>query len=190
MQVLIPGPLKMALTLKTTAHFSRQLLSFLSHILTDQFPPEWLCDTLLFSSRLQRWHTGSLSIIIASISATTLLLLCSNAHKTVYMQHMSTCVKVTSLAMVTDTTHGDFTTHSTKGQILDHTVLRHWERKINAITARGMTCVTGVSPAQCRLLIALTEHWHICYHNVSKQLEARGRVWMDCSHSPRTVSLL
>lgn len=32
---------------------------------------------------------------------------------------------------VTDTTQGDFTTHSTKGWILDHTVLRNWEKKKN-----------------------------------------------------------
>ena len=38
-------------------------------------------------------------------------------------------MKATSSAIVTDTTQGDFTTHSTKGQILDHTVLRNWEKK-------------------------------------------------------------
>lgn len=82
--------------------------------------------------------------------------------------------------MVTDTTQGDFTTHLTEGWILDHTVLRHREKKIDAITARTVTSITSVDLVKSHLLIA---HWNIHYHNVSKQLQTQGGVQIDFQQS-------
>lgn len=153
-QVLISAPWKWHWLLKTTAHFLLLLLSFSLSPSRGSIT----CSLIMWHASvfisglwhtLQQWHLGSLSIIIASISATTLLLLCSQGtHQLcVHAAHRG-CESST----VTDTTQGDFTTHSTKGWILDHTVLRNWEKKkINAITARRMTSVTSVDPVESRL---------------------------------------
>lgn len=79
--------------------------------------------------------------------------------------------------MVTDMTQGDFTTHSTKTQISDHTVSRNCEKNQCNYSEKNEFSY------KCRSsgVLWLNCLHYIHYHNVSKQLQRRVKPYVSVS---------
>lgn len=129
-QVLISAPWKWHWLLKTTAHFLLLLLSF--SLTFSRIDYLQLDNVTRFC-----FHLGTVAYTKTMALRVTLNYYCLNIRydptSFVLTSTHQLCVHAAhrgcESSTVTDTTQGDFTTHSTKGWILDHTVLRNWEKK-------------------------------------------------------------